>query len=68
MYSGITDAEVANQIRTMITPNKEEIIKLTPDRLEQRSSRNNMTNFVPRNLKVIMAARIASLEKWAEGK
>ena len=68
MYEGIKDNEVAEQIRTMILPNKKAIVDLTPDRLEERDARNINNKFTPRNLKVIMAERINSLERWAEGK
>jgi hypothetical protein len=68
MHQGIKDAEVADQIRTMIVPKKQVIVDLTPDRLERRSNNNINATFVPRNLKVIMAERIDSLEQWADGK
>lgn len=69
MYEGITDNEIAKQIREMITPHKEEIIALTPDRLEIRNKNDSLpANFVPKNLRDIMRARIDSLEQWAIGK
>ena len=66
LFSDIPDEEIVRQIKTLVIPNKEIIIRLTPDRKEMKMERgNNRSNNSLKNLRQIMAERIASLEEYA---